>query len=243
MNILVLGHKGMLGHMLVKYLTDQNHTIQTTNHRFPSEEFKSEVLNFSGDYIINAIGAIPQKTNIFDINYELPVWLDTNVNNKIIHAGTDCEIDDDEYGTSKRKAKEYIVDRGVNTKIIKASIIGPELHSKKSLLEWFLNSNDKVNGYINAMWSGVTTLEWAKQCNNLINNWDKHNTENIINSTCLSKYNLLLLIKDIFNKDIEITPINYKIDINKCLTSGNLTSPDIKTQLIELKSYYYNGSV
>ena len=28
------------------------------------------------------------------------------------------------------------------------------------------------------MWSGVTTLEWAKQCNNLINNWDKHNNEN-----------------------------------------------------------------
>jgi dTDP-4-dehydrorhamnose reductase len=243
MNILILGHKGMLGHMLVKYLTDQNHTIQTINSRFPSEEFKSEVLNFSDDYIINAIGAIPQKTNIFDINYELPVWLDTNVNNKIIHAGTDCEIDDDEYGTSKRKAKEYIVDNGVNTKIIKASIIGPELHSKKSLLEWFLNSNDKVNGYTNAMWSGVTTLEWAKQCNNLINNWDKYNTENIINSTCLSKYDLLLLIKDIFNKNTEVTPINYKVDINKCLTSGNLTSSDIKTQLVELKNYYYNDSI
>ena len=60
MNILILGHKGMLGHMLVKYLTDQNYTIHTINHRFPSEEFKNEVLKFNGDYIINALGNIPQ---------------------------------------------------------------------------------------------------------------------------------------------------------------------------------------
>lgn len=241
MNILILGHKGMLGHMLVKYLTDQNYTIHTINYRFPSKEFKDEILKFKGDYIINAIGAIPQKTNLFDINHELPIWLDKYANNKIIHAGTDCEIDNDEYGISKRIASDYIKKFSTNTKIIKTSIIGPELDSKSSLLEWFLNSETNVKGYTEAMWSGITTLEWSKQCVNLISNWDKYEKENVIESTCLSKYDLLNLIKEIFNKNINIIPEN-KISINKCL-KGNIKSSDIKIQLQELKKYYYNDSI
>jgi dTDP-4-dehydrorhamnose reductase len=241
MNILILGHKGMLGHMLMKYLTDQNHTIQIINYRFPSIDFKDKILKFNGDYIINAIGAIPQKTNLFDINYELPIWLDKYANNKIIHAGTDCEMDNDEYGISKRAASDYIKKYSTNTKIIKSSIIGPELDSKSSLLEWFLNSKIDVKGYTKVMWSGITTLEWTKQCLNLINNWDKLERENIIESTCLSKYDLLYLIKEIFNKNINIIPED-KIIIDKCL-KGNIKALDIKTQLLELKNYYYNDSV
>jgi len=216
MNILILGHKGMLGHMLVKYLTSQNCTIHTINYRFPSTEFKDKVLNFKGDYIINAIGAIPQKTNLFDINHELPIWLDKYSNHKIIHAGTDCEMDNDEYGISKQIASNYIKKFSANTKIIKASIIGPELGSRSSLLEWFLNSENDVKGYTKAMWSGITTLEWAKQCLSLINGWDECDKENIVESTCLSKYDLLLLIKKVFNKDINIIPED-KVSIDKCL--------------------------
>jgi dTDP-4-dehydrorhamnose reductase len=236
MNILILGHKGMLGHMLMRYLTDQNYIIQTTNYRYPSNEFKDIILNFNGDYIINAIGAIPQKTNLFNINYELPIWLDKHSNSRIIHAGTDCEIDNDEYGTSKRVASDYIKKFSTSTKIIKSSIIGPELDSKTSLLEWFLNSENNVKGYTKAMWSGITTLEWAKQCVNLINNWDGYKIENIIESTCLSKYDLLNLIKEIFDKKINITPDDSVI-INKCL-KGNIKVSNIKTQLQELKKYY-----
>jgi dTDP-4-dehydrorhamnose reductase len=240
MNILVLGHKGMLGHMVVKYLTDQNINITTTPYKFPSEEFKQDIIKFNGDYIINCIGAIPQKTQNFSINTELPIWLSENIISRIIHPGTDCEIDNDEYGNSKRIARDYIIKNSNNTKIVKASIIGPELESKSSLLEWFLNSKDKVNGYTNAMWSGITTLEWAKQCYKVINNWDFYNIENIVISDCLSKYELLLLIKDIFDKDIIVIP-NDKVNINKCLTLGNLNTLNIKDQLVELKKYYYGS--
>lgn len=239
MNILILGHKGMLGHMLVKYLTDQNYSIQIINHRFPSKEFKDDILNFTGEYIINAIGAIPQKTNLFDINHELPIWLDKYSNNKIIHAGTDCEMDDDEYGISKKIASDYIKKFSTNTKIIKTSIIGPELDSKSSLLEWFLNSENDVKGYTKAMWNGITTLEWAKQCLNLIVNWDKLERENIIESTCLSKYDLLNLMKEVFKKNINISS-NDNIIVNKCLT-GDIKTKPIKEQLIELKEYYYDN--
>lgn len=237
MDILILGHNGMLGHMVTKYFLDKKINIQTTQHKFPSEEFFNEIKSFNGDYIINCIGAIPQKTKVFNVNIELPIWLSNNVTSKVIHPGTDCEIDNDDYGISKRLASEYIINNSHNTKILKASIIGPELNSKSSLLEWFLNSKGDVSGYTKAMWSGVTTLEWAKQCFNLINNWDKYKTENIIESTCLSKYDLLSLIKEVFDKDINISP-NDSIIIDKCLI-GTIKSLDIKTQLIELKNYYY----
>lgn len=240
MGIIVLGHKGMLGHMVVKYLSNLNFNIKTISYKFPSKEFEEEIRNFNGDYIINCIGAIPQKTKNFSINLELPIWLSLNSPSKVIHPGTDCEIDNDDYGISKKNARDYIINNSTNTKIIKASIIGPELSSKNSLLEWFLNSENEVEGYTNAMWSGVTTLEWAKQCVNIINNWELYNSENIILSTCLSKYNLLNLIKDIFNKEINIKP-NNKIHTNKCLIQGNLLVPNIEIQLMELKKYYYDN--
>lgn len=239
MKVLVLGHTGMLGHMVVKYFLNKNIDIKTIQHKFPSEEFINEVKLFDGDYIINCIGAIPQKTKVFNINIELPIWLSDNINVKVIHPGTDCEIDNDDYGVSKRLASEYIINNSQNTKILKASIIGPELNSKSSLLEWFLNSKADVKGYTKAMWSGVTTLEWSKQCINLINNWDRYKKENIIQSTCLSKYDLLNLMKEVFNKNINISS-NDNIIVNKCLT-GDIKTKPIKEQLIELKEYYYDN--
>jgi len=238
MNILVLGHKGMLGHIVAKYLRDKNHNVDTIESKFPTEEFFSYIKTYNGDYIVNCIGAIPQKTNEFDINFKLPIWLSDNVNCRVIHPGTDCEIDNDPYGISKKIARDYIVDNSTNTKIIRSSIIGPELNSNASLLNWFLSNTDSVNGYTNAMWNGITTLEWIKQCIQLIYNWDSYNTETVIASNCISKYQLLHEIKLSFNKSINILPINK--GEYKCL-NGDIIAPDIKLQLQELKEYYYDN--
>lgn len=238
MDILILGHNGMLGHMLVKYLTDHGHKIHISNNKFPSLNFKQDVLNFKGDYIINAIGAIPQRTNIFDINYELPIWLDRYTNIKIIHPGTDCEIDTNAYGTSKKIATEYIKNFSNHSKIIKTSIIGPELNSCASLFEWFLNSSGNVKGYSRAFWNGVTTLQWAIECNKLLNNWDYYQTETILYSSCISKFELLNQINLVFQKNIIILE-DSTYTSNKCLR-GTIKVKDITDQLIELKKYYYN---
>jgi len=233
--ILILGHTGMLGHMVLKYLGDKGKCV-TTSHRFPSQEFKDFVSQFDGDYIINCIGSIPQRTNQFDINYELPKWLSENANCRVIHPGTDCEMDNDPYGTSKKKASDYIKLNSKNTKIIKTSIIGPELNSSKSLLNWFLNSTGEVKGYKNAMWSGITTLEWAKICLEIIYLWDDFEIENVVQGTCLSKYDLLCLIKDIYKKDIVVIPYENP-PINKCL-AGTILTNHIEHQLLELKKFY-----
>lgn len=236
--VLVLGHNGMLGHMCTKVLIDNGNVVCTVNNRWPSPEFYNELREFDGNYIINCIGAIPQRTNVFDINNELPIWLSDNMKCKIIHPGTDCEIDEDAYGISKKIARDYIVKTSSNTKIIRASIIGPERNGNASLLDWFLSSNDTVNGYTKAMWNGITTFEWAKQAVRLMNNWDEYKVETIIASNCISKYVLLNNIKLVFNKSIHILPVD-KGEF-KCLL-GDINVSDITLQLQELKEYYYDN--
>lgn len=233
--ILILGHTGMLGHMVVKYLSDKC-ICNTILYRFPSNEFKQYILDFDGDCIINCIGAIPQRKKEFQVNFDLPVWLSDNAKCKIIHPSTDCEIDDNEYGISKRKAAEYIKNNSKNTKIIKTSIIGPELNGRSSLLSWFMHSTGEVKGYKNAYWNGITTLEWAKLCYNLINWWDDFEIENVAQSECISKYELLCIFKDVYKKDIIISPFENDL-IDKCL-NGTIITKNIREQLIELKSYY-----
>lgn len=240
MKVLVLGHRGMLGNAVYKYLnekTDISVVIFTKKNRWPLDSFKKSVEKFNGDYVINCIGAIPQKTDEFVINYDLPIWLDKNVNGKVIHPGTDCEMDDDHYGISKLNASDYIKNDGKRTKIIKTSIIGHELKSNSSLLDWFLTTEGVVSGYTNAMWNGNTTLEWTKTCVDMINNWDSYETENIIQSDCISKYDLLLKIKNVYRGNVIRVDKDDRLMPNKCLTGG-IEKKSIDIQLKELKEFY-----
>ena len=168
------------------------------------------------------------KTNKFNINWEIPIWLENNTNCKIIHPSTDCEMDDDDYGNSKRKAANFIKSKGTKTKMIQTSIIGPEINSNASLLEWFLSQENEVFGYTKALWNGNTTLEWSKWCLNLINNWDNYQKLNILQSNTVSKYELLNLIKKIYQKDIII----QKKELGKDKTlKGNIITKNIEEQL------------
>jgi dTDP-4-dehydrorhamnose reductase len=233
MNILILGHTGMLGNAVYNYLK-QFYTVDIINYRWPSAEFIEYIKNYDGDYIINCIGAIPQKTKDFGINTILPVYLDLNTNCKIIHPATDCESDNDIYGISKRIATDWLLANGQHTFIFKTSIIGIELNSADSLLCWFLKQTN-ANGYTNAKWNGITTLEWAKQCKNILDN--KHTAiHTILSSDCISKFELLNLIKEVFQHDIEIIPIDG-IGKDKCLIA-DFKLVGIKQQLIELKEFY-----
>jgi len=237
MDVMVLGHNGMLGHMVVKYLSDKGCNVTTCDYKFPTNEFKEFVSQYKGYYIVNCIGAIPQKTKDFSINYELPIWLDTYATCNVIHPGTDCELDYDEYGVSKKTARDYIVESGIRTKILKTSIIGPELNSSASLLEWFLSQTDKVYGYTKAMWNGNTTLEWAEQCYKLINSWNSYRLETILEGECVSKFELLNKFNLVFQKEILILEKDTELH-GKCLIGDILTDPIID-QLYKLKKYYY----
>lgn len=257
--ILILGHKGMLGNAVHKYFTSESdHEIITTEKRWGDTTFKSELENTDASVIINCIGAIPQKKpsdeQYIDINVNLPIFLES-LGKRIIHPTTDCEFSGDldqseaytklhqrdakdAYGKSKAKISELIENSFKNTKMIRVSIIGHELSSNYSLLDWFLNSDGTVNGYDDHYWNGVTTLAWAKICSSIMNNWDTVPTLNqYATDKNLTKYELLELIKKVYNKDIDINPVITGKVVNKCLTP-DAESGSLENQLRELRMFY-----
>lgn len=237
MKILILGHTGMLGHTVFDYFTRKSFSVELIKERWPSEKFVRSILTFDGDYIVNCIGAIPQRINKFEINYDLPIWLDKNANCKIIHQDTDSTSEESEYGFSKNQAANYIIKNGVRTKMLKTSIIG---HDKNNvcLLDWFLRSKGSVFGYVDYYSNGNTTLEWAKQVYNMMFNWNIYNDCTTISTECISKYKLLTLFKDVYKKDIIINKKSH-IKINRCLI-GDIKVSSLKKQLQELREFYDN---
>lgn len=249
----------MLGNAVYKFLSLQNkYTLLTTNNRWGDSDFSKELLSTDAEVIINCIGIIPQKkpdvTLYTAINIKLPVFLES-LNKKVIHPSTDCEFSGnvprtykytksdlrdatDEYGKSKAEISKQIENRFKNTKIIRTSIIGHEEKTHHSLLDWFLSCEGQVNGYTNHYWNGITTLEWSKQCENLINNWDDLPVINQYGTKDIrSKYDLLNDIKNVYDKKIEITPFEAPESINKCLESDREIAP-ILDQLKELRVFY-----
>ena len=230
----------MLGHLAVSYMNDQHEfNVKTVSSRWPSDEIMEDIKKSKSDIIINCIGAIPQKTKDFAVNTQLPRWLEINLPPacRIIHPGTDCEMDDDDYGSSKREASEYIQNTSDRTRIIQTSIIGPELSSSAGLFSWFMGEKNNVDGWTKHMWNGNTTLEWSKQCLNIIKNWEKYSILTTIEGQRMSKYEVLILIKKIFNKNTEITPVETP-PVDKCL-SGTVKSKALKEQLEDLKNFMF----
>lgn len=243
LKILILGHNGMLGHVVEKYLKQNNFNTINTNLRWPSNEFITFIKKCDCDYLINCIGSIPQKNNIskefHNNNFLLPVFLANNFKNKIIHPSSDCEnnnYDIDEYSKSKSLAYDYLKSFR-NVSIIKSSIIGPELKNKKSLWEWFLNNDQsEIFGFSNHFWCGITTLEWAKICLFIINkqinkNFIQISTKNI------SKYSLLKILNKKFNLKKNIVKCKHKEDINRYIKT-DLIVKNIENQIEEMIIWY-----
>jgi len=190
------------------------------------------------DIVINCIGVLikgsnSDPANAIYINAYFPHLLAkicSGINAKLIHISTDCvfsgmkgsysETDDkdakDTYG--KTKGLGEITDNRNLT--IRTSIIGPEIKENgEGLFHWFMTQEGNVNGYTKAFWSGVTTLELARFIEYAIGA-DINNLINLTSSEKISKYNLLLLFKNIWNRaDILITPVDGK-EVDKSLISS-----------------------
>lgn len=261
MKILVLGHTGLLGNAVTRYLNQQPDVeVITTNARYGQFDYFKTLKDMSPDFIINCIGMVPQRKPsdselYYSYNYQLVADLDT-LGIKILNPTTDCEWNGslslgelyykstprnviDDYGLSKAKSSDFIVNKSKNSKLIRTSIIGIELNSSVSLLSWFLSQEKEVTGYTNHYWNGITTLEWAKQAYRLILEWDIRLTETQLGtSETRSKYELLELFKSVFNKDVKINIGGADQNIvNKCLKS-DYPIPNLREQLIELKRFY-----
>jgi len=191
--------------------------------------------------IVNCIGITKQLVHknkiseIIRVNSFLPHFLAQIVNFqkkiRLIHFSTDCvfsgtkgnyketDLSDaqDIYGKSKLLGEITYS----NTLTLRTSIIGHELQTKYSLLNWFLDQKKFIEGYKNAFFSGLTTLEIAKVLDKFI--IPNTNLEGLyhLSGKKISKYDLLNLIKKVYKKDIKIN-INRNVKINRSLNSKSL---------------------
>lgn len=205
-------------------LTEDSIIVDVANQ----DEVASLVKEIKPDIILNCIGVLikgssKRPDNAILINAYFPHLLKRltdQVGGKLIHISTDCVFSgekgsyaendfrdaDDIYGRSKALG-EIINDKDLT---IRTSIIGPELKKEgEGLFNWFMNQSGEVNGYTEAYWGGVTTLELAKAIDNALDN-DLKGLVHLTNGHKIAKYNLLQLFKKIWNKNITINPYNGK---------------------------------
>lgn len=212
-----------LRHVTIKY------NVEADNYNKIEQIIKTT----SPSYIINCIGAIPQKIGTSDTPETIRKYIMLNTvfpnklallrpaNCKLIHISTDCvfsgvgehepyvELDiknaTDMYGITKGLGEIS----GKNVVTLRTSIIGDELFSgANGLFSWFwyqfyTNNPEKVvvNGYVDHIFSGLTTLELASFIRYVIKNDLLFDDEGIFNisSKPISKYHLLKKINDKFN--------------------------------------------
>jgi len=189
------------------------------------------------DYFINCIGVLNSRIEETDaksvhrailINSLFPHEIATlaqGLGARVIHISTDgvfaknagvCLENsplncDDIYGKTKSLG-EVIAPGFLN---LRCSIIGPDSIKNQGLLEWFLNHAPRadVDGYLDHMWNGVTTLQLAKLCRQLIIQelFDAVRHEAPVHHFCpnqaVSKYELLQLLKSAFRPDITVKPL------------------------------------
>lgn len=263
--IVVLGSRGMLGQMVIKYFKKLNYSIIEFNERIDESNIFNAIktLNDIEDaVIINCIGKIKQKSSdaytLLFSNSILPMELNRSLKSThfLIQPSTDCVFSgskttnyhvsdyndaEDGYGWSKSLGEHALQHRS-NTLIIRVSIIGPDNQSDKGLLSWFLNLpvNSQVNGFTNHFWNGITTLEWCKFVENYITSANpqkyKLNTIQLGTNEINSKHDMLKMFNDVFEKSIIIKPFGDSEVISKCL-EPDLISPSLLAQLKELKEF------
>ncbi len=189
------------------------------------------IKNSKADVIINCIGLLNKTAEnnpdqAILVNSYLPHFLETktkNTNTKVIHISTDCVFSGDEGNYTEKSFKNgkgfYAQSKALgeldNLKDLtfRTSIIGPELNTNGiGLFHWFSQQVGTVNGYTNAYWTGITTIELLNAIKMAI---DENLTGlyHLVNEEKITKFNLVNIFNKVFDKRLIIEPYdNYKVD-------------------------------
>lgn len=188
--------------------------------------------------VINCVGLIKQLACADDPLVVLPInamfphrlaKLCGEHEARLIHISTDCvftgqnggyvESDDsdakDLYGKSKYIGELTQVPHAVT---LRTSIIGHELTTNYALVDWFLSQKEQVKGYVNAIFSGLPTIELARVILDFVIPEPDLSGLYHVAAKPVNKYELLTLIAEIYGKKIAIIP-DDKLHIDRSLNA------------------------
>ncbi len=177
------------------------------------------------EVVINCIGLIKQLADAGDplltipINALLPHRLARLCNlagARLVHMSTDCVFSGDKggyteddpsdakdlYGKSKFLGEVHYP----HTITLRTSIIGHELQSAHGLIGWFLSQQERCKGFSRAIFSGLPTVALAQIIRDIvIPRSDLFGLYHVA-ARPISKYDLLRLVAEAYDKSIEIIP-------------------------------------
>lgn len=191
------------------------------------------------DVVINCVGLIKQLADAKDplsalpINAMLPhrlAKLCSLAGARLIHVSTDCvfsgrkgmyaEADlsdaEDLYGKSKFIGELHEVPHAIT---LRTSIIGHELGTHFSLIDWFLSQSGSVKGYAKAIFSGLPTVELARVMKDyVLPNPELHGLYHV-SVEPIDKLSLLRLVAEVYEHKIQIIP-DAQLYIDRSLDSS-----------------------
>lgn len=220
------------GHEVMGYdQEDLGLVRQVTGNYHDVVLIQQTIEQYCPEAVINCIAIVNQdaeadKAEAAFVNCYLPHYLEkitAGTSIVVVHRSTDCifsgergqytvkDVPDAKSFYARTKAVgELINDKDIT---IRVSLIGPSMKEDDgSLLNWFLRQQGQVNGFANAIWTGVTTEEYAREIELLLIQ-GKHGVFQSTPSLSISKYELLKLFEKHFPHGREVLRIdNQRVD-------------------------------
>lgn len=264
--ILVLGKNGMLGYAASRYFGHKKYSVTSLSRKefdvlsSPVSALQSYIKN-SG-FVINCIGVIKQiidsysVTDVLKINCTFPrnlALICKQLKVPLIHVTTDCAFsgskgsysEDDFFDAEDLYGISKIAGETSECMTLRTSLIGPENGRNRSLLEWAIKSRGtSVNGYIDHIWNGVTTLYFAELCEKIfIKNLYKSGVFHLHSPVKVSKYELLNIFNEVFSLSLKVNKVNSPEACDRSLSSiytlsKSIAEKSIRDQVVELKQFF-----
>jgi dTDP-4-dehydrorhamnose reductase len=191
----------------------------------------SSVRDIEPDVVINCIGVVKQleaandPAQILPINSIFPHQLSricASTHSRLIHISTDCvfsgrkgayrETDtsdaEDLYGKSKYLGEVHDCEHVIT---LRTSVIGHEVKTRHSLVDWFLSQEGTVTGYSRVIFSGLPAIELGRVINDRVLPRPKLRGLYHVSSSPISKYELLKSIAAVYKKAIDLQPSDQPV--------------------------------
>ena len=269
----MLGHMAVKyfkyrGHSVLSTTRDSRLSQGVINFNLAKRDFSlSKIISekfpmgWRPDVIINCIGIIKPHS---EVNIENTIFINSmfphilarqaeELKIKLIHITTDCVYSGfsgfydenskfdplDVYGKTKSLGEPK------NCFVLRTSIIGPEKRGKLSLLEWFLQQDNKeINGFDNHFWNGLTTLQCSKVIEQIIEEDLYENGTKHIFSTTVSKFDMLSQFNEVYKTNAKINKVLPENKLDRTLSTVNtiflnkLNISNFEEMIIEMKEFY-----
>jgi dTDP-4-dehydrorhamnose reductase len=254
----------MLGHVVARVFTEQGYDVITSETRYsggPADALVETCARSPARTVINCIG-VRGGEQLNSVNGLLPqhLALALGAGRLLVHASSDGVFSGnggpyavgappdavDPYGTSKRLGELACAlgPSAASVVVLRTSIVGPELTMPpRHLLGWFLSQSGSATGYDDQLWSGVTTLEWARAALRAARG-DRAmfpGIHQLAPTEGVTKCRLLELIADGFGAATLVRPASSGKPLDRRLIPST-TCPPIGQQLRELRQWYGMGA-